>query len=814
MAKGCCETGREDRLKQYQLNTWKIKEAETRAFKSTDLLYSPRYIQKRKNGLFLLIDPELPNWISVNHLGAEIIRLCNGKHTLADIQNAIIDTYGASDRKKTAGEVSDFINAAGLLAFISDSPVSRPEYAGRGKAIAPYRLDELWIYTTLACNLKCKHCLVSAGRELKKELTAEEIKKLVDDAIELGVKRFYVTGGEPFLKDSIFDLIRYITKEKKRELIILTNATLFDDKKIEALKKAATPKLLIQVSLEGPSAEVHDRLRGRGSFDKTVDGIKRLVSIGITPVVSTAINKYNEKNIAETSRFLSKLGVKEHNILWMHTKGRGANNADELFVPSEKITHAMKNLKKLYREQEVIIDNVESLKVRARTRRGRKNDLCNNCYDKICVNADGHVYPCASLNGDKHFDAGSVRESSLRDIWLNSKIMNKCRANSVQEKAECRECDIRFFCGGGCTSHSYYASEVDKGKGSIKAMDPYCSTYKALFEEVLWDLASEGIASTGNGRTYEAPLVYNAMDAKLPGHLGSAVRSIDDSVEVGCYHCSCVLSVDVEDDEEVCKPEIKGHVTKTVKKKFSKAAVAPVEDYYCPAGYDPKDLAHIPDEVLAVSYGCGNPAALADIKEGETLVDLGSGGGIDCFIAAKKSGRKGRVIGIDMTDEMLDKARDSAKKVAGVLGFANIEFRHGNIMELPVEDNSVDLVISNCVINLTEDKTKVLEEIYRILKPGGRFIISDIVSDKPVPGFMKRDKELWNACISGALTDKRFKEAAEDAGFPDVSLTKNYLYKKVEYINFYSVTMKSVKQLQINDKGTEAQRHRGTKAQR
>jgi ubiquinone/menaquinone biosynthesis C-methylase UbiE len=151
-----------------------------------------------------------------------------------------------------------------------------------------------------------------------------------------------------------------------------------------------------------------------------------------------------------------------------------------------------------------------------------------------------------------------------------------------------------------------------------------------------------------------------------------------------------------------------------------------------------------------------------------------------------------------MTDEMVDKATESAEKVAESLGYNVVDFRRGNIMELPVDENSVDLVISNCVINLTEDKTKVLDEIFRILKPNGRFIISDIVSDKPVPGYMKRDKELWNACLSGALTDKRFREAAENAGFPDVTLTRNYLYKKVEYINFYSVTMKAAKPKQVS----------------
>jgi radical SAM protein with 4Fe4S-binding SPASM domain len=768
MGSACCDQ-RDERIKQYQLKKWKIKNTDHKIFSSDNILFTPRYIHKKNNGIHLFIDPQSPNWMSVNTIGAEVLRLCNGKRTLSDIQEIIANKYKGSDTSRIAHDVSEFVNAAGLMEFISDAPLVRQEYAGRSTAIAPHKLDELWIYYTLACNLRCKHCLVSAGKALRKELSAEEIIKLVDEAVTLGVKRFYITGGEPFIKEGIFDLIRYITKQKKRELIILTNATLFDEKKIASLKKLNNPKLIIQVSLEGPTAAIHDKLRGRGSFEKAVEGTKRLIDIGITPVVSTAISKYNEKHIPSTSKFLSKLGIKEHNILWMHAKGRSARNVNELYVPSDKIARTMKNIKKVYREQELILDNVESLKVRVRTKRGRKNDLCNNCYEKICINSDGHVYPCASLNGDPKFDAGSIRKNSLKDIWLNSKVMKNGRANTVQMKNGCSTCDLKFFCGGGCTSHSFYASEVDTGKGSVLARDPYCSTYKELLKDILWELASEGVASGDNGRDYSPPLVYNAMDAKLPAYLRSSSKSIDKSVDVGCYHCSCVLSVDVEDDEEVCKPEIKGHVTKTVKKKFSKAAHMPVKDYYCPTGYNPKDLAHIPNEVLEVSYGC-----------------------------AKKLGEKGKVIGIDMTDEMVDKATESAEKVAESLGYNVVDFRRGNIMELPVDENSVDLVISNCVINLTEDKTKVLDEIFRILKPNGRFIISDIVSDKPVPGYMKRDKELWNACLSGALTDKRFREAAENAGFPDVTLTRNYLYKKVEYINFYSVTMKAAKPKQVS----------------
>lgn len=792
MAKGCCDTGREERLKQYELKEWKIIAPDLKPFDPDDILFSPDHIKKQKKGISLFIDPKSPNWVSVNHTGAEVLDLCNGKNSLSDVQNALIKKHNLTDRKKAKQDISEFLTAARMLEFVSTDKFETPVYPGRSNVIAPKKLEELWIYFTLACNLRCKHCLVDAGKVLKNELTVDEFKKVVDESIKLGVKRFYITGGEPFIKEGIFDLIKYITKTKKRELIVLTNATLFDDRKIAELKKLAGPKLLLQVSLEGQNAEIHDKLRGKGSFDAAVDGIKRLMGIGIVPIVSTAISKLNEKDIAKTSRFLSKLGIQEHNVLWMHAKGRGVDHMNELFVPSDNIAKAMKKLKKEYKEQEVIFDNVESLKVRVRTKRGRKNDLCNNCFEKVCVNSDGNVYPCASLNGDKYFNAGSVREKTLKEIWLDSKVMQKGRDNTVKDKAECNECYLEYFCGGGCTSHSYYASQVDTGKGSITAQDPYCSTYKSLFDDIIWELASEAVAPQ-NTREYSAPTIYNAMDSKLPGHFGAGLKTIDKNFNVGCYHCSCVLSVDVEDDEDICKPEIKGHVTKTVKKKFSKAAHAPVADYYCPTGYDPKDLAHIPSEVLDVSYGCGNPAALASIKAGETIVDLGAGGGIDCFIAAKKLGKNGRVIGIDLTDEMVAKARESAKKVGEALGYHNVEFRSGNIMELPVEDNSVDLVISNCVINLTEDKTKVMDEIFRILKPGGRFIISDIVSDKPVPGYLKRDKEMWNACLSGALTDKRFKEAAESAGFPNVTLKQNYLYKKVEFIQFYSITMKGSK---------------------
>jgi len=238
MANSCCDTGREQRLKQYDLAGWKITDPNLKPFKPGDVLFTPEYIKKQKSGVNLFIDPRYPNWVSVNNTGAEILRLCDGRHTLSDIQDIIRKKYSAADNDQVNKEVSDFLTAAGLLEFVSATAFTRPDYPGRSLVIAPLKLDELWIYYTLACNLRCKHCLVSAGKSLKKELTVEEFKKVVDESVKLGVKRFYITGGEPFIKEGIFELIRYITKTKKRELIVLTNATLFDDKKIAALKKA------------------------------------------------------------------------------------------------------------------------------------------------------------------------------------------------------------------------------------------------------------------------------------------------------------------------------------------------------------------------------------------------------------------------------------------------------------------------------------------------------------------------------------------------------------------------------------------------
>ena len=193
-------------------------------------------------------------------------------------------------------------------------------------------------------------------------------------------------------------------------------------------------------------------------------------------------------------------------------------------------------------------------------------------------------------------------------------------------------------------------------------------------------------------------------------------------------------------------------------------------------GYENKELESIP-KASVLGVGCGAPLHHTDVKEGDIVVDLGSGAGIDVFLSANKVGVSGKVIGIDMTDEMLDKARRNAKEN----GYTNVEFRKGDIEKrIPVDDNSVDLVISNCVINLTTDKANTFKEVYRILKPGqGRMVISDLVTDKEVHRDSV-DSDKWCSCIDGALTKENYLDSIRKAGFENPEILEEKLYTQEE----------------------------------
>ena len=271
---------------------------------------------------------------------------------------------------------------------------------------------------------------------------------------------------------------------------------------------------------------------------------------------------------------------------------------------------------------------------------------------------------------------------------------------------------------------------------------------------------------------------------------------------------------------------------RAVKERYGEGAQARVADLCCPVDYDPRYLEVIPREVLERDYGCGDPSRF--LAPGETVLDLGSGTGKICFIAAQVVGPEGKVIGVDMTAEMLDVARRNAPAVAERIGYDNVEFRRGRIQDLALDldlleerlgaapvtdveglleieglsqelrqsrplvaDDSVDVVVSNCVLNLVDNsrKRQLFEEIHRVLNRGGRAVISDIVSDEVVPEEMQSDAELWSGCISGAFTEDGFLQAFEDAGFYGVRVLERQTepWRTVEGIEFRSLTVEAFK---------------------
>ena len=220
-------------------------------------------------------------------------------------------------------------------------------------------------------------------------------------------------------------------------------------------------------------------------------------------------------------------------------------------------------------------------------------------------------------------------------------------------------------------------------------------------------------------------------------------------------------------------------IKEAVREKYSQAAVragsccgARPSDPITSNLYSDQETGTLPDTAVLASLGCGNPTALAELKQGETVLDLGSGGGIDVLLSARRVGPTGRAYGLDMTDEMLALAEENKRRN----GLANVEFLKGEIETIPLPDNAVDVIISNCVINLSGDKDRVLAEAFRVLKPGGRFAVSDVVVRGEVPAAVRRSMELWVGCIAGALSEDEYRAKLAKAGFAgiDVEVTRVY----------------------------------------
>ena len=744
----------------------------------------------RTNGATVAVDPAAPNWMASDDRGIRLLAQFDGRTTLSEV----VRTYAAQtglDGTRAWLHVETFARDGLRQGFLSTDGAAPAPYLGREAYLETKQLDELWVQVNDFCNLACEHCLVSSGPTLDQGLETQRITSAIDQAVGLGVKRVFFTGGEPLARPDIFDLCTHVIERHRRQVVLLTNGTLLSGDRLDALVRLSASEvpsahgqkaeaaLRLQVSLDGASPAVNDPIRGSGSFRRIVDGITAAVEAGLSPTMTTTILQHNLDDLDAVVRLASSLGVRNVHLLWPHRRGRVLDGPFADLPSAEAILSAVRRARTVGAEVGVSIDNIEEFRLRFDGMPGIKNDLAGAGWNSLCLYTDGHVYPSASMAGVPELRCGDLATQTLEDIWKESPVCRDLRSASVEKKSTCRSCVLKFLCGGGDLEHGYWTSVVEGSgtRGSFLAHDPYCDLYQGLAEDTFSDLAAEGLGTVQPRSGFDRPVVFRGMGEHTLHEDLEAAAAV-----VRTTHSSCVLSEEVMERSRL-----------TVREFYGAAAEEPQAELCCPVQPEAEDLAHIPPEVVERFYGCGSPVTAAAMAPGESMVDLGSGAGIDCFIAAKKVGPEGRIYGIDMTGQMLQVARDCQPRVAEALGYDAVEFRKGYLEQIPLDPGVADVVTSNCVINLSPDKPRVLREIWRVLKDHGRMVVADIVSDREVPPRMRADGQLWGECISGALTEEAFLSAVERSGFYGVSILKKSFWREVEGCTFSSVTVRGYK---------------------
>lgn len=716
------------------------------------------------DGLHLALDAEAPRWIATDAGGAAILDRIDGRRTLGEVAS-LARLY--PDPARHLQHVTTFAHALLRAGMVATEPFVRPAYEGRADRLGEPRLREMWLHVNDACNLSCTHCLVSSGPGGGKGLPSDALLAVIDEAAALGAERFYFTGGEPFLRKDLPALIDRVTAHHARELVILTNATLFEaEVQRRALARLDRARVRFQVSLDGVRPEENDPIRGQGSFARSAAGLSRLAELGFETSLTVVPCRSNLRSLPELPALAKRLGASSVHLMWAHRRGRGLAMLDE-FPTVEELLPVARAVRDAARAEGVRLDNVESLLLRVNAVPEVKHDLGMAGVESLCLSTDGVLYPSAATAGHAALALGELDGRPLLDVWRASPLAAELRRASIAHLPTALADPLRFLTGGGDLEHAYFWS------GSFLGADPYAPLIAELSRDLMADLGRRERERLPPRSPDDPPVIFHAMGEgalacgdELPG----AVRTL---------HSNCVLAFDVDRPRSLMRAY------------YGAAAVEPKADLCCPVRPSAEDLRHIPKDVVDRFYGCGSPVQDAALRPGETHLDLGSGAGIDVFVAARHVGPMGRAIGVDMTDAMLAVARENKPIVARNLGYDVVTFHKGLLEKIPVDDRRVDCVTSNCVVNLSPDKRAVFAEIRRVLKPHGRLVLADIVAERAVPPHLRVNPELWGECLSGALTQDELLAELERAGFHGVEVLKRTFWREVEGHAFWSVTVRA-----------------------
>lgn len=700
------------------------------------------------------VDPLLPDWFVPS---SRIDGLLNSLRNSVSIEKGI-QSFCKDHRTCSEEAWRDYRNLVRILQSRKPSP-----YYGRGHLLRPSQLKELWFHVTDTCNLACRHCLFSSSPASQATIDAKILRSAIEESASLGCRLFYFTGGEPFCYPDFTGILAHVLEQDPAaHAVVLTNGLLLQEH-MEALARLDLKRLHFQVSLDG-TEDTHDGLRGAGSFARLEKNLTAISASEPNLTISVAVNRDNVEQLPEIARQAASLGAGGLHLMYHFVRGKGK---DSQFVEPVRLLKPILETASVCRELGIHLDNLEVLKSQIFTLPGTRHDLSNVGWESMAVGPDGNIYPSPALVGIDELVCGRIAEGLAR-VFSTSPVLERIRKSSLIDATDCQDNGFHFFTGGGDPDHSWV-----RGR-SFAGHDPYLPLYEQLMLALIVGQAKQ-YPDQGLFRLRMGDVRYDC-----PQEEGS---------EVMLTHCNCVISLSGQDGHSSVR-EFYGAAARTTN--------ADIANPWAPAGIQD---GFIPLQAKQRSYGCGSPVKDAQPEEGETLVDLGSGSGVECFLAAREVGAQGKVIGIDMTDDMLSLAESSRKEVAMELGFDIVEFRKGYLEAIPVADESVDVVISNCVINLSPDKRRTYQEILRVLKPGGRMVVADIVTDHPVNAAVGHSSRWRGECLGGAMQQDDLVQMLEDSGFVDLLLHKRYPYREVLGNRFFSLTYEARKPRRKNDAG-------------
>jgi len=705
------------------------------------------WIRLESQGRPIYLDPEKPDWFVPNEMADAALQLLA---QTAGADEAAIRL--AADQHLPLAQA--LLTTHRLLAQIRGVPA--PPYRGRAAHLQLTTLKECWFHLTNRCNLACTHCLFDASTARTESLAPELLEKGITAARQLGCKLFLFTGGEPFLYPDFATVLADLLKDPTNHAVVLTNGMLLENN-LAWLQKLPQDRLHLQVSLDGLEKS-HDQLRGPGAFKLLLANLEKGRAAGLAITLSMAVNRANLSELADLVDLAAARQISNLHLLWHFVRGNGSQRQ---FVDPAEILPELIKAQERAEQHGITIDNLETLRGQIFSTPGTRHDLSNTGWESLAIGPDGSIFPSPALVDVAELRCGHLSDG-LEQVWRHSPVLGQIRRTSGVDLPPETRGALAWLTGGHDVDHSFLAG------GSLVGHDPYTPLYEGL---ALWLISRQAQKYPPHAGAH---LVLRMGDVRhdCPAEGGH---------EVALTHCNCVVSLSGDGGYG------------SVREFYGRAATAANPEIQNPFAPDQAKADFIPPDSKQRSYGCGSPVQDAELRPGEVLVDLGSGSGVECFMAAKAVGPTGRVYGIDMTDAMLDLARTSQVRVAANLGYDNMEFKPGFLEAIPLPAETADAVISNCVINLSPDKRRTLHEVYRILKPGGRLVVADIVTDEPIPVAMKNDARFRGECLGGALQQERLVAMLLAAGFTGIFLIKRFPYRREGGIQFYSLTFRAIK---------------------